>query len=138
MVSSMVGCVLYLDSGASFHVTNDKILFSTLEEKDLKMRIEMGDDGKYCVSCEGTIVFQMEHGGPLTVTDVKNVPGLRKNLVSIAMLEYKGYDVVFNKQKAFLRNIATGQTKRIGIQVKNIDKMEVDDSTALSSKAELL
>ena len=46
MVSSMIGCVWYLDSGASFHMTGDKILFSALEEKDLKMRIEMGDDEK--------------------------------------------------------------------------------------------
>jgi len=35
MVSSMMGCVWYLDSGASFHMTNDKNNFSTLEEKDL-------------------------------------------------------------------------------------------------------
>ena len=35
MVSSMVGCGWFLDSGASFHMTNDKSLFSTLEEKDL-------------------------------------------------------------------------------------------------------
>eukprot|EP00253_Pinus_taeda_P012616 PITA_12616 len=90
MVSSMVGCVWYLDSGASFHMTNDKSLFSTLEEKDLKMHIEMGDDGKYHVSGEGTVVFQREHGAPLTLTDVKYVPGLKKNLVSVAMLEDKG------------------------------------------------
>lgn len=57
MVSSMVGCVWYLDNGASFHMTSDKSLFSTLEEKDLKMCIKMGDDGKYHVSGEGTVVF---------------------------------------------------------------------------------
>eukprot|EP00253_Pinus_taeda_P022791 PITA_22791 len=99
MVSSMVGCVWYLDSGALFHMIDDKNLFSTLEEKDLQMRIEMGDDGKYCVSGEGTVVFQREHGAPLTLTDVKYVPGLKKNLVSVAMLEDKGYDVVFSKGK---------------------------------------
>lgn len=74
MVSSMVGCVRYLEARASFHMTGDKSLFSTLEEKDLQMRIEMGDDGKYHVSGEGTIVFQREHGAPLTLTDVKYVP----------------------------------------------------------------
>lgn len=133
MVSSMVGCVWYLDSGASFHMSGDKNIFSTLEEKDLQMRIEMGDDGKYHVLGEGTVVFQREHGAPLTLTDVKYVPGLKKNFVSVAMLEDKGYNVVFNKGKVFSRHISTGQTKRIRIRVKNLYKLEVDDCAALSS-----
>ena len=87
MVSSMVGCVWYLDSGASFHMSSDKNLFSTLEEKDLQMRIEMGDDGKYHVLGEGTVVFQREHEAPLTLTNVKYVPGLKKNLVFIVMIK---------------------------------------------------
>eukprot|EP00253_Pinus_taeda_P023681 PITA_23681 len=111
MVSSMVGCVWYLDSGASFHMSGDKNLFSTLEEKDLQMQIEMGDDGKYGVSGEGTVVFQKEHGAPLTLSAVNYVPSLKKNLVFVSMLEDKGYDVVFSKGKAFLRHIDTGQTK---------------------------
>jgi len=35
MVSSMVGSGWFLDSRAPFHMTDDKSLFSTLEEKDL-------------------------------------------------------------------------------------------------------
>ena len=97
MVSSMVGCVWYLESFALFHMSGDKNIFSTLQEKDLRMRIEMGDDGKYRVSGEGTVVFQREHGAPLTLTDVKYVLGLKKNHVSVAMVEDKGYDVVFSK-----------------------------------------
>ena len=119
-------------------MSGDKNLFSTLEEKDLQMRIEMGDNGKYCVSSEGTVVFQREHGAPLTLTDVKYVLGLKNNLVSVVMLEYKGYDVVFSKGKSFLRYISTGQIKRIGIRVKNLYKLEVDDCATLSSKAELV
>jgi len=67
MVSLMVGCVWYMDSGVSFRMTKDKSLFSTMEEKDLQMCIEMGNDGKYHVSGEGTVVFQREHGAPLTL-----------------------------------------------------------------------
>ena len=89
-------------------MTGDKNLFSALEEKDLKMPIEMGDDGRYSVSGVGTVAFKREHGAPLPLTNVMYVPGLKKNLVSIAMLEDKGYDVVFNKGKAFRRHIATG------------------------------
>eukprot|EP00253_Pinus_taeda_P015578 PITA_15578 len=85
-----------------------------------------------------TSLTKREHGAPLTLTDVKYVPGLKKNLVSISMLEDKGYDVVFCKGKVFLRHIGTGQTKRIGIPVKNLYKLEVDDCVALSSKVEMV
>eukprot|EP00253_Pinus_taeda_P026441 PITA_26441 len=112
MVSSSMGCVLYLDSGAYFHMLADKNLFSTLEEKDLQIWIEMGDDKKYCVSGRG----------------------LKKNLVSIVMLEDKGYDVVFSLGKVFLRHIGTGQTKQIGIRIKNLYKLQAEDCAALSSK----
>ena len=45
MASSASGSVWYLDSGASFHMTGDKESFIDLDEKDLRMHIEMGDDG---------------------------------------------------------------------------------------------
>jgi hypothetical protein len=45
MASSALGSVRYLDSGASFHMTGEKDIFSDLEERDIKMHIEMGDDG---------------------------------------------------------------------------------------------
>ena len=88
-------------------MTGDKSLFSTLEEKNLKMHIEMGDDERFSVLGVGTVAFQREHGALITLTDVKYVPGLKKNLVSVTMLEEKGYDDVFNKGKAFLRHITT-------------------------------
>eukprot|EP00253_Pinus_taeda_P036550 PITA_36550 len=107
MVSPMMGSGWFLDSGASFHMTRNKSLFSTLEEKNLHILIVVGNDEKYSVSSVGTIIFQREHGSHLTLTDVKYVPGLKRNLVSIAMLEDKGYDVVFSKGKVFLRHIIT-------------------------------
>ena len=72
------------------------------------------------------------------MTDVMYVPRLKNNLVLVVMLEDKGYDVVFSKGKAFLRHIGTGQTRRIGIRVKNLYKLYVDDCAALSTKAELV
>eukprot|EP00253_Pinus_taeda_P016937 PITA_16937 len=138
MVSSMMGCVWYLDSGASFHMTGDKSLFNALEEKDLNIHIEMGDDGRYSVSGVGMVPFQRDLGAPINLTDVKYVPILKKNLVSVAMLEDKAYDVVFSKGKVFLRHIAIGQAKRIGIQMKNLYKLEVDDCATLSTKAKLM
>jgi hypothetical protein len=53
-----------------------------------------------------------------------------------AMLEDRGYDVIFNKGKDFLRHIAMGQVKQIGVRVKNLYKLDVEDCVALSTKAE--
>ena len=58
MVSSMMGSVWYLDSGASFHMTSDKELFNELEEKDLKMHIKMDDDSKYNVLLWALLLFR--------------------------------------------------------------------------------
>ena len=57
MVSSAMGSVWYFDSGASFHMTGDKELLRSLEEKDLQMHIEMGDDGTYSAARIGTVTF---------------------------------------------------------------------------------
>eukprot|EP00253_Pinus_taeda_P033976 PITA_33976 len=66
----------------------------------------------------------------------KESDGLKKNLASIAMLEDKGYDVVFSLVKVFLRHIGTRQTKQIGIQINNLHKLQVEDCASHSSKAE--
>ena len=66
MVSSMMGSMWYLDSGASFHMTENKEFLSHLE-KVLHMHIEMGDDGRYSTTSIGTNTFQRESGTPLTL-----------------------------------------------------------------------
>ena len=60
LVSSIMGSVWYLYSGASFHMTGDMEILSDLEEKDLQMHIEMGDDGQYSATKIGTITFERE------------------------------------------------------------------------------
>jgi hypothetical protein len=135
MDSSASGSVWYLDSGASFHMTGDKESFIDLEEKDLIMYIEMGYDGRYGATSIGTITFQRDSGKPFQLKNVMHVPSLKKNLVSVAMLENRGYDVVFSSGKSYLRHKATGKVKKIGIQVKNLYMLEVDGFSAMIGKA---
>ena len=110
-----MGSVWFLDSGASFHMTGDRDLFTNPDEKDLGVHIEIGDDGRYSVTGIGTISFERDSGKPFVLKEVMHVLGLKKNLISVAMLEEKGYDVVFSEGKAFLRSKATGETWRIGV-----------------------
>ena len=126
----------YLDSGPSFHMTGDKESFSDLEEKNLRMYIEMGDDGWYSATGISTITFQRESGKPFQLKNVMHVPCLKKNLVSVAMLEDRYYDVVFSDGKSFLRHKKMGQVKKIGIWVKNIYKLEVDGYAPMLDKEE--
>jgi len=58
LVSSVMGSVWFLDSGASFHMMGDRDLFSDLEDKDLGVHIEMGDDGRYSATSIDTISFE--------------------------------------------------------------------------------
>ena len=51
-------------------------------------------------------------------------------------MEYHGSDVIFNKGKTFHKHIATRQVKQIGIRVKNLYKLDLEDCVALSTKAE--
>ena len=59
---------------------------------------------------------------------------LKKNLVSIDVLENKGYDVVFCRGKAYLKHVATGQIKQIRVRFKNNYKLDLDACVALSRK----
>ena len=44
------------------------------------------------------------------------------------MLEDKGYDVVFSKEKVLLQHITTRQVKQINSRVKNLYALEVQDA----------
>jgi hypothetical protein len=74
----------------------------SVNTRDGTSYIEMGDDGKYSETGIGTITFQRESGKPFQLKNVMHVPGLKKNLVSVAMLEDRGYDVVFSSGIACL------------------------------------
>ncbi len=80
----------------------------------------MGDDERYNTTRISTIIFKRESRSPLCIKFVMFVSGLKKNLISVAVLEDHGYDVIFNKGKAFLRHIATSQVNKIGVNVKNL------------------
>ena len=111
MANTVMGCMWYLDSGSSFHMTGNIDLFSELEKKDLHQNIDFGDDVRYSFISTRTITFHREFGSPLRLADILYVPGLRKNLVFVAVLEDYGYDVMFRKGKVFLKHIAMRQLK---------------------------
>ena len=59
------------------------------------MEVVLGDDSVVSAVGRGTITFQRESMSPMVLRDVLYVPGLKKNLVSVSMIEDQGLGVSF-------------------------------------------
>ena len=84
-----------IDSGASRHFTGYKEALSNLIEKETNLEIILGDNTTYPVKGTGTITIHSNQGQILHLQDVLYVPDLKKNLVSIFVMEDKGFKVAF-------------------------------------------
>jgi hypothetical protein len=77
----------YLDSGASRHMMGTHELFTSWSETDSDLHVELDTHAKCGVEGVGTVRFQLESGGFLEVADVLYVPELKKNFLSVSVLE---------------------------------------------------
>jgi hypothetical protein len=94
----------------------------------------MGDDGIYQAKGVGVIQFERESGKPLYLGDVLYVSGLKKNLVSISMLEDLGYEVFFRKGKVLMKPPNSKTLVQIGVRAKNLYRLQFGAVATLSSK----
>ena len=83
-----------IDSGASSHMTGSHEMFSKLSQADTDVEVVLGDDSIVSAVGRGTITFQRESMSPMLLRDVLYVPGLKKNLVSVSMIEDQGLGVL--------------------------------------------
>ena len=59
------------------------------------MEVVLGDDTVVRAVGRWIITFQRESMSPMILRDVLYVPGLRKNLISVSMIEDRGLGVSF-------------------------------------------
>ncbi|CAM8949433.1 unnamed protein product [Rhodiola kirilowii] len=86
--SAEVGWVI--DSGASFHATANSKYFSTYKAGNFG-RVKMGNDSFCDIVGIGEICFESDAGCKLMLKDVRHVPGLRHNLLSMSVLDKQGF-----------------------------------------------
>ncbi|GFZ09911.1 hypothetical protein Acr_21g0005100 [Actinidia rufa] len=79
----------YLDSGSAYHLCRDKEVFSTYATCERRKWMA----NNTCSRVVGRGVSLVQHGRRevCDVTEVRHVPNLQKNLISIGMLDSKGY-----------------------------------------------
>jgi len=80
------------------------------------VKVELGDDGTYSIKGIGSTFFHIQSGNVFHIKEILYVPGLKKNLISVAVLESKGYSIAFSKGKALMwpSNESMSSTMTIG------------------------
>ncbi|KAG8498862.1 hypothetical protein CXB51_005663 [Gossypium anomalum] len=81
-----------LDSGCSFHMCPNREWFLTYSLVEGGV-VHMENDSSSKVLGIGTVKIKMHDGMIRTLSDVKYVPDLRKNLISLSILDLKGYRI---------------------------------------------
>jgi hypothetical protein len=84
-----------IDSGASRHMTGERVNLSSMMEKRTSHRVELGDNNSYAVKGIGKASIELKSGKNVHLNNVLYVPSLKKNLVSISCLEDKGDRIAF-------------------------------------------
>ena len=66
------------------------------------MKVELGDDSTYAIKGVGSTSLQLDSGTIIHIEEILYVPRLKKNLLSVAVWENKGYTVAFSNGKALM------------------------------------
>ena len=84
--------------------------------------MELGDNGTYAIDGIGSTSFKLESGWVLHLEEILYVHGLKKNILSVGVLEEKGYTVAFSKGKAIMwpSNESMSSAMEIGVKVGNV------------------
>jgi len=110
----------YIDNGASSHMTGVWEYFSNLQEEDMDLVIEMGNNTKCWETCHGTMKFQRESRKPLMVRDMLYVLGMKNNLILVSSLKDTSYVVSFQDGWVDIRPKDSRTMKVIGVRQEKL------------------
>jgi hypothetical protein len=91
-----------MDNDASKHMTYFKQNLANYQDKKFNVKVELGDDGTYDIKGFGSTSFQLQSRNVFHIDEIIYVPGLKKNLISVVVLERKGYTIAFTKGKVLM------------------------------------
>jgi hypothetical protein len=131
LISSLTGIVTHgsdiwmVDSGASKHTIGYKDSMSNLNHKDSPNKVKLGDDYDYPIKGVREASYKLDSGNPMKMREVLYVPRLKKNLLSISILDKKGYKVAFVDGKVLMwpRGRTFDDVVVIGVQDEGLYKL---------------
>ena len=118
--STNIDTAWLVDSGACRYMTSDCRALTSYKKKKFTTQVELGDDSTYKIEGVGSTSLQLVSGTVLHIDDILYVPGLTKNLLSVAGLEEKGYKFLIMDKKFLLweKNEDISSTVRLGLERK--------------------
>jgi hypothetical protein len=84
-----------VDRGSSCHIASARELFDNFTETSSDLCVELGMGTKHAVRGSSTVLFRLESGEVLRVSNVLWVPELRRSVLSVSEIEKKGYHILF-------------------------------------------
>lgn len=84
--------ILYLDYGASNHMTGNESYFKDIDETILG-KVRFGDDSRIDIKGNGFILFITESGSKKILADVYFIPELKSNIISLDQATESGCEV---------------------------------------------
>ncbi|KAG8486247.1 hypothetical protein CXB51_019546 [Gossypium anomalum] len=125
-----------LDSGCTFHMSPNRDWFTTYETVSEGV-VLMRNNASCKIASVGTIKVKMFDGVFRTLSDVRHVPELKRNLISLSTLDSKGYRYIAKSGvlKIFKRSLAVmkGQRKIVKLYVLQGSTVTGDAVVASSS-----
>ena len=67
--------------------------FAVYKAKKFHRKVELGDGSTYAIKGVGSTAFQLDSRTLISVEGILHVPGLKKNVLSVTVLEGKGFSV---------------------------------------------
>ena len=120
-----------LDSGCTFHMCHNKSWFYTFEKVN-QGYVLMGNNSTCPVVGHGSVRIRMFDGIIQTIGDVRYVPDLRRNLLSLSSFDKRGYE--FAGKGGVLRVFKDGSDK-LRARRKTSDLYFLDGQTISSDAA---
>ena len=80
-----------IDGGASKHISGYKGAILNIKEKQFACMVELGGNSTYSIQGVGSTSFQLSLRDTLHVEEILYVSGLKNKILSIFVLEDKGF-----------------------------------------------
>ena len=88
--------IWYVDSGFSFHCTSHKEWSCGFVDRNFG-HVVVGNGQKCMIKGKGFITLKEQDSGGLVFHEVRYIPDLKKNLISVSKLDQEGYRIIFEK-----------------------------------------